>query len=126
VPNKDFYRRYKLRTVTSGDDYAAMKEVLGRRFSKTEQDDPQLLVVDGGKGQLRMAMDIFSELGKAGVPVVGLAKSRTTSGFAEGEVTATEERFFLPGRQNPVVFKPNSEAFRILVSLRDEAHRFAV
>jgi excinuclease ABC subunit C len=126
VPNKEFYRRYKLRTVATGDDYAAMKEVLSRRFSKNEQEDPQLLVVDGGKGQLRMATEIFAELGKANIPVVGLAKARTSSGFAEGEVMATEERFYLPGRQNPVVFKPNSEAFRILVSLRDEAHRFAV
>lgn len=126
VPNKDYYRRYKLRTVSTGDDYAAMKEVLERRFGKDEQEEPQLLVIDGGKGQLRVALKVLEELGKADIPVVGLAKARTTSSFQEGEVVATEERFFLPGRQNPVLFKTSSEAFRILVSVRNEAHRFAV
>ncbi len=126
VPNKDFYRRYRLRTVSTGDDYKAMREVLTRRFGKREQEDPQLLVIDGGKGQLRVAVEILAELGRSEIPIVGLAKARTTSNFTEGEVTATEERFYLPGRQNPVTFRTSSEAFRILVSLRDEAHRFAV
>jgi excinuclease ABC subunit C len=58
--------------------------------------------------------------------VVGLAKARTDQDFKSSEVRATEERFFLPGRQNPVLFKPGSEAFRILVGIRDEAHRFAI
>jgi excinuclease ABC subunit C len=68
------------------------------------------------------------EVGSVSVllPIVGLAKSRTQSDFASSDVIATEERFFLPGRSNPIIFKPNSEAFQILVGLRDEAHRFAI
>jgi excinuclease ABC subunit C len=69
---------------------------------------------------------VFKEIGQPGIPVVGLAKARTDSDFSSSEVRGSEERFFLPGRQNPVIFKTSSEAFRILVSIRDEAHRFAI
>ncbi|MGZ3745100.1 MAG: helix-hairpin-helix domain-containing protein, partial [Pseudobdellovibrionaceae bacterium] len=85
-----------------------------------------LLVVDGGKGQLSQAMRILEELGRKDIPVVGLAKARTESDFQASEVSSSEERFFLPGRQNPVLFRSNSEALHILVGIRDEAHRFAI
>jgi excinuclease ABC subunit C len=126
APSKDHYRRYKIKTVIGANDYASMQEVLSRRFAHSEWDDPQLIVIDGGKGQLRVAVEILNEIGKGSVPVVGLAKARTQGDFSDREVGATEERFYLPGRQNPVVFRPNTEAFRILVSIRDEAHRFAL
>lgn len=126
VPSKDHYRRYKIKTVSGVDDFASMYEVLKRRFLHDEYDDPQLLVVDGGKGQLSQAVKILKELNKTHIPVVGLAKARTQSGFQDQEVSATEERFYLPGRANPVVFKSNSEAFQILTGIRDEAHRFAI
>lgn len=126
VPNKDQYRRYKLRSVDGVNDFASMREVLSRRLAHVEWEDPQLIVVDGGKGQLAVATEVLKELGRSDLPVVGLAKARTQGDFQSSEVKATEERFFLPGRQNPVVFRPGSEAFRILVSLRDEAHRFAI
>lgn len=126
VPNKDHYRRYKIRTVEGINDFASMTEVLSRRFRHEEEDDPDLLVVDGGKGQLSMAVKILEELGKTHIPVVGLAKARVERDFQAQEVQSSEERFFLPGRQNPVTFKPNSEAFYILTGIRDEAHRFAI
>jgi excinuclease ABC subunit C len=126
LPNKDQYRRYKIRTVEGSNDFASMREVLSRRLAHKEYDDPQLIVVDGGKGQLNIAVKVLAELGRTEIPVVGLAKSRTKGEFSDQEVTATEERFYLPGRQNPVIFKPASDAFQVLVGIRDEAHRFAI
>lgn len=126
VPNKDQYRRYKIKTVEGSNDYASMKEVLSRRFGHTEYEDPQLIVIDGGKGQLGVAVKVLDEIGRNDLPVVGLAKARTQGEFDDAEIRSTEERFFLPGRSNPVTFRPNSEAYHILVGIRDEAHRFAI
>ena len=85
-----------------------------------------MIVVDGGKGQLAVATKVLQEIGRSDLPVVGLAKARTQGDFSDAEVTGTEERFFLPGRQNPVIFKPATDAYQILVGIRDEAHRFAI
>lgn len=126
VPAREHYRRYKIRTVTGVDDFASMYEVLKRRFGHDEYEEPQLIVVDGGKGQLSMAVKILQELGKTHMSVVGLAKARTVADFQAEDVSSTEERFYLPGRANPVVFKTNSDAYQILTGLRDEAHRFAI
>lgn len=126
VPNKDQYRRYKIKTVIGTNDFESMREVLTRRFAHEELETPDLVVIDGGKGQLGIAMEVLKDIKRTDIPVVGLAKARTDSDFKSSEVSATEERFFLPGRQNPVLFKPGSEAFRILVGIRDEAHRFAI
>lgn len=126
VPSKEHYRRYKIRTVEGINDFASMYEVLSRRFKHTEYDDPQLIIIDGGKGQLAQAMKILEEIGRQDIPVAGLAKARTERDFQKSEVESTEERFFLPGRQNPVIFKSNSEALHILAGIRDEAHRFAI
>jgi len=126
VPKRDDYRRYRIRTVEGANDYASMKEVLTRRFQHTEYDDPQVVVIDGGKGQLNFAVQALKEIGRTDIQCVGLAKARTEGEFSDKELRSTEERFFLPGRSNPVVFHPNSEALKILVALRDEAHRFAI
>ncbi|MES2964291.1 MAG: excinuclease ABC subunit UvrC, partial [Bdellovibrionota bacterium] len=126
APNKDQYRRYRIRTVEGSNDFESMREVLTRRFKHVEYEDPQLIVIDGGKGQLGIAMEVLREIGRKDLCVVGLAKARTKGSFSDAEVTATEERFYLPGRANPVTFKPGSEAFQILVGIRDEAHRFAI
>ncbi len=126
APSKDHYRRYKIRTVEGPNDFESMREVLTRRFGHAEWEDPKLIVVDGGKGQLKVACEVLKALDKTHVPVVGLAKARTKGSFTDQEVGATEERFYIPGRQNPVTFKPGSEAFQILVGIRDEAHRFAI
>lgn len=126
VPHKESYRRYKIKTVDGNNDFASMFEVLSRRLQHTEYEAPDLIVVDGGKGQLSMAVKVLEELQHQHLPVVGLAKARTTSEFQASEVEGTEERVFLPGRANPVVFRKNSEALHILVGIRDEAHRFAI
>ncbi len=127
APNKDQYRRYKIRTVQGeNNDFESMREVLTRRLKHVEYDDPQLIVIDGGKGQLGIALEVLKQAGRADLPVVGLAKARSKGSFSDQEISATEERFYLPGRANPVTFKPGSEAFQILVGIRDEAHRFAI
>ncbi len=126
APASDHYRRYKIKTVVGANDFASMKEVLSRRFKHEEYEDPDLLVVDGGKGQLNMAVEVLKEIGRTDIPVVGIAKARTTGDFTDVEVTSSAERFFLPGRQNPVVFPEGSEALQILTGIRDEAHRFAI
>src|SRR5690606_37697537 len=130
VPNKNEYRRYKMREVTSQDDFASMHEVLTRRFSKVasgEDAAPDLVVIDGGKGQLGQAVAVLHDLGIHDVDVIGLAKSRVDkAGFEDEEVTRSPERVFLPGRKNPVVLKQNSAEIFLLERLRDEAHRFAI
>ena len=126
LPQKSDYRRYKIKTVEGPDDYASMKEVLERRFYHTEYDDPQLVLVDGGRGQLNKAVQILKEMGRPEIPIVGMAKGRTEEGFDKKEVIRSEERFFLPQRKNPVTFSQSAEALQILVQLRDEAHRFAI
>lgn len=126
APNKDQYRRYKIRTVQGSNDFESMREVLTRRLRHGELEDPQLIVIDGGKGQLGIALEVLKEIGRMDIPVVGLAKARAQGSFSDTEIAASEERFFLPGRQNPVTFRPGSEAFQILVGIRDEAHRFAI
>ena len=126
APDKNLYRRYKIKTVTGANDFATMKEVLGRRFSNTQEDLPDLVVVDGGKGQLSQAVAIMEELGVQGVAVVGLAKARTESDFRKTEVESTLERIFIPGRKNPVNLLPHTAAYKLLTHVRDEAHRFAI
>jgi excinuclease ABC subunit C len=126
APDKNLYRRYKIRTVEGSNDFAMMKEVLGRRFSKTEEALPELVVVDGGKGQLSQAVAILEELGVQGVAVVGLAKARTERDFQAVEVKSSQERIFIPGRKNPVNLHPHHASYKLLVHVRDEAHRFAI
>jgi len=126
VPSKENYRLYKIRSVSTGDDYGAMLEVMTRRLKHAEYEDPDLILIDGGKGQLNTIVRVLNDLGRKDLPVVSIAKARTQGSFEDAELTSTAERFFLPGRSNPVIFNSNSEAFRILVSLRDEAHRFAI
>lgn len=126
VPKKDDYRKYKLKSFEGANDFLAMKEVLSRRLKHTEYDDPQLIVVDGGKGQLSLAREALKEIGRLEIPLVALAKSRVKGEFTDAEVTESDERVFLPGRQNPVTFAKNSMAFQILTGIRDEAHRFAI
>ncbi len=125
LPAKDHYRRYKIKTVEGPNDFESMREVLSRRLEHHEWDEPDLIVVDGGKGQLGIAVEVLAQM-KRNIPVVGLAKARTQGEFSDSEVGATEERFYLPGRANPVLFRPASDAFQVLVGIRDEAHRFAI
>jgi len=125
-PAKEHYRHYKIKTVEGTNDFASMEEVLRRRFNHDEWEKPNLIVIDGGKGQLGVVVKVLESLGRKDIPVCGLAKARTESDFQAQEVSSSEERIFLPGRQNPIIFKNNSEALYILAGLRDEAHRFAI
>lgn len=126
APDKNLYRRYKIQTVEGSNDFAMMKEVLGRRFSHADEELPDLVVVDGGKGQLAQAMAILEELCIQGVGTVGLAKARVESDFQSSEVKSSFERIFIPNRKNPVNLLPHTAAYKLLTHVRDEAHRFAI
>ncbi|MFN2425980.1 MAG: excinuclease ABC subunit UvrC [Candidatus Binatia bacterium] len=127
-PDKSSYRRYKLRGVQRNDDFAAMKEVLSRRLTRGREEGglPDLLIVDGGKGQLAMAVEAMRELGVEGVELASLAKDHVTGEFQNEDITHSEERVFRPGRSNPIVLRRNANALFLLQQVRDEAHRFAI
>src|SRR6185437_8087781 len=119
------YRRFKIQTVTGANDFASMKEVVTRRYGRTHDEShrtteelarPDLILIDGGLGQLSAAMEGLKEVGQQTLPILGLAK-------AKGE---KEERVFLAGRKNPIVLKPQSPSTHLLQRIRDEAHRFAI
>jgi len=118
-PNKSRYRRYRIKSVSGADDYAMMEEVLTRRYKRAlkENDLPDLLIVDGGKGQLNVALDVLRRLGVVGLNVAALAKPAHPT---------EHDKVFLPGRKNPVTFTASSPALHLLQRIRDEAHRFAV
>ena len=130
-PDKERYRHYRIRSIdpsSGGDDFGMMLEVLKRRFSrgKEEADLPDLVVVDGGKGQLAMALAAMREVGVTGVEAAGLAKMRVHAAPRSAAIERLEERVFLPGQSNPVILKRNSNALFLLQRVRDEAHRFAI
>ncbi len=127
VPRKSDYRRFRIRTVEGADDYAMMQEVLRRRFKRAIEGRareegkgadvwtilPDLIIIDGGKGQLNAALEVLEEHGlKDEVPAVGLAKK--------------QEEIFLPGRSQPLVLPRDSQGLYLLQRIRDEAHRFAL
>ncbi len=128
LPDKNGYRRYKHRGVQRNDDFAAMKEVLSRRLTRGRDEGglPDLIVVDGGRGQLAMAVAGLAELGIDGVVLASVAKDRVEGDATAIEVVRCEERVFRPGRANPVVLGRNSNALFLLQQIRDEAHRFAI
>jgi excinuclease ABC subunit C len=125
MPLKEGYRRFSIKSVVGQDDFAMMAEVMKRRFARTEGgwEWPDLVVIDGGPGQLSAAKAAMEEAAAGSVPVIGLAKSRPIPG-AEG--VKSPERIFLPGRKNPLIPSRNSSALFLLQRIRDEAHRFAV
>ncbi len=130
-PDKEHYRHYRIRTVDpagGGDDFGMMLEVLKRRFArgKEEASLPDLIVVDGGRGQLSMALAAMAEVGVTNVDVVGLAKMRVQAAPRSADIERSEERIFLPGQSNPLILKRNSNALFLLQRVRDEAHRFAI
>lgn len=127
-PDKSRYRRFRIRTVDGADDFRMMSEVLTRRYRRgqREHDFPDLLVVDGGIGQLNIALAVLRELGISEIDAVGLAKMRVERDARAAELQRSEERVFLPGRKNPVILRRNSTALFLLQRVRDEAHRFAI
>jgi excinuclease ABC subunit C len=123
-PRKDNYRLFRIRSVVGSNDYAMMKEVLGRRYRRareTGEDLPDLLLVDGGKGQLNIAREVMHEIGLGRLPLAAIAKGKT---LADGR--REDDKVFIPNRKNPVSFGRHSGAYLLLQRVRDEAHRFAV
>jgi excinuclease ABC subunit C len=123
-PDKSGYRRYRIRTIDEPDDFAMMREALTRRLRRgaTKGGLPDLLLVDGGKGQLGVAVAVLEELSLAHVPVAAITKIKD---LAPGDMSA-KDKVFLPGRKNAVTFRGGSHALHLLQRVRDEAHRFAI
>ncbi|MCB9061160.1 MAG: excinuclease ABC subunit UvrC [Halobacteriovoraceae bacterium] len=120
---KDQYRYYHISVRDEGNnDFAMMREVLQRRLKKG--DLPDVFIVDGGKGQVSSFQSVLKEF-DINIPVVGIAKSKTKSDFKEIEVNSSKERLIIPGRVNPYFLEKNKSLFKIIVQLRDEAHRFS-
>lgn len=116
-------RLFKIRTTHKPDDYGAMREVLTRHLSRAKEKDdlPDLIIVDGGKGQLNVALEVFKELDVASVDVISLAKE---AGRHDKGMTA--ERVFLPEHREPIHLNPRSSLLFLLQKVRDEAHRKAI
>lgn len=115
-PSKSNYRKFNIKTVTGPDDFASMKEVVGRRYSHLKKeglDLPNLIVVDGGKGQLSAACEALKELDLYGqIPIIGIAKRL--------------EEIYYPGDNIPLYISKKSTSLKLIQQLRDEAHRFAI
>lgn len=113
VPKKSDYRRFKIRSAEGKpDDFKSMREVTTRRYGKADAEMPDLIIIDGGKGQLSSALEIIRGAGHLSVPVVGLAKR--------------EEEVFREGESEPVILPRDSQALYLIQRIRDEAHRFAI
>jgi len=116
VPSKKDYRHFNIKTVIGANDYASMKEVVNRRYSRLLEESaplPQLIVIDGGRGQLNFAFEALSELGLSErIFVIGIAKRL--------------EEIIVPGDPHPLFLDKNSSSLRLLMQIRDEAHRFGI
>jgi excinuclease ABC subunit C len=114
-PYNKYYRHFKIRTKSTPDDVAMMKEVIKRRYTMLIENNlslPDLILVDGGKGQLNAGYSVLKELGIEGIPIIGLAKRF--------------EEIFVPNEKNPIILPRNSNLLKIFQRVRDEAHRFAI
>jgi len=113
-PDKSGYRKFKIKTVSGRDDFAMINEIVGRRYSRLRKEKskfPDLIVIDGGKGQLSAAISALKEVGIE-VPCVSLAKEN--------------EEIFVPNKAKSIVIKKNKDSIKILQHIRDETHRFGV
>ena len=119
---KSDYRRFNIRDVAAGDDYAAIRQVVSRRFARLQENEgakwPDVMFIDGGKGQLRQAMEALAELGIQRVRLIGVSKGQGRK--------AGLEQFWLPGSNTAFSLPADSQAMQLVVQIRDEAHRFAI
>ncbi len=120
-PIKTDYRRFNITGIEPGDDYGALRQALMRRYQRIKSGEvpiPDLLLVDGGKGQLTQALEVLRELEVNGLPVVGIAKG--------ADRKPGQERLFTPDRAEPLILPPESPVLHLIQRVRDEAHRFAI
>ena len=121
MPDRQRYRRYKIKTVSGPDDYASMHEVLGRRFKRAKEEGwelPDLILIDGGKGQLSIVSKVIKNLGYPGkLDLISIAKGRK-----EGEL----DKIYVDGNKAPYILDDNKQGLYLLMRVRDEAHRFAI
>jgi excinuclease ABC subunit C len=120
-PLKSEYRRFNISGIQPGDDYAAMHQALTRRYKRIRDGEvvrPDILLIDGGKGQLAEAGKVLEELGMQGILLIGVAKG--------ADRRAGQEQLFLLGRDTPTILPPDSRALHVIQRVRDEAHRFAI
>jgi excinuclease ABC subunit C len=124
-PSRKHYRRYRIKTVTGSDDYASMREVLSRRLKRGLEEDllPDLVVVDGGPGQLKVATSVLQDLGMHEMPVCSLSKGRAARRKGHTGVT---DQIWLPEAEEPVEVEPHSPGLRLLMHIRDESHSHAI
>jgi len=115
LPKKSEYRKFRIKTVSGVDDYAMMREIVRRRYSRILKESgklPDLILIDGGKGHLSAACDELEKLGLFKLPIVSIAKEF--------------EKLYMKSRKDPIVLPPESKALHLLQRIRDEAHRFAI
>jgi excinuclease ABC subunit C len=127
-PAKERYRHFKIKSVEGADDYGMMYEVLLRRYTRAlqENDLPDLVLLDGGMGQLHVAQEVLKELNIRDVDLVSLAKERVIEGTQPARVEKSEEKIFHPQYKTPLVLARRSPLIHFLDRIRDEAHRFAI
>ena len=120
VPETASYRHFQVKQAEGGDDYGGMEEIVGRRFARGSElgEAPDLVLIDGGRGQLEAARRALLRSGHAPVPMIGLAKARPSEG-------KEHERIIRPDVEDALILEETDPALRILVKARDEAHRFA-
>jgi excinuclease ABC subunit C len=128
IADRSGYRRFKIREVEGQDDFASMREVVRRSLRRgvAEEDLPDLILIDGGAGQLKSALSAREETGAWSVSLAGLAKARSERSSGGGRRAATEERLFLPGASEPIELPRHDAVRHLLERIRDEAHRFAI
>jgi excinuclease ABC subunit C len=123
---KNQYRKFNIKHAQTNDDFGMMREVMGRRFARAQEEDPDrdgglwpdLVLIDGGKGQLSVAMEVFAELGMSDVVLMAVAKGQ--------DRRPGQEQLLLAGRADPLILGPEHPALHLVQQIRDEAHRFAI
>jgi excinuclease ABC subunit C len=129
-PLKSDYRRFNIKDITAGDDYAAMEQALSRRYKRLQEGEdklPDILFIDGGLGQLKKAVDVLKELGVIGVQIVGVAKGKTRkAGFETLLIAPHSTGEFKDYSFKELILGTDSAALLLIQQIRDEAHRFAI
>lgn len=140
-PDKNEYRRFKIKTVAGMDDYSMMREIVRRRYGRSIEENkrlPDLIVIDGGRGHLSVVLDELKKLGLDDIPVIGIAKPARLHGkqpraggparlhVANIEAGGDSEKIYAKDRRDPIILPKESKALHLLERIRDEAHRFAI